>query len=214
MKVMSGSALNRVRIGTFPRCATVVVSALALMAIHAGVTHDIASAETCFPKGKFDGKPGPREGEHAVCKNMVITNNLHNADLSWAELNGSTFKDVDLSGAQLVKADMTGVTFENVNLSGANMTGATLINASLDDKTTFGKERDHANVSGTGLVPNLTGFSGVGADGVTLDDVRKRAPLKISGASLDLCMWRIERWDNWHLEELPSLSSLSEAPAP
>jgi hypothetical protein len=104
--------------------------------------------------------------------------NLHDANLSGADLSGQILLHTNLSGANLSGANLTGATLIHTDLSGANLTGAMLIHTDLSDANLSG-----ANLSGAML--SGTVFSNVDLTGVIgLETTRHDGPSTIDHRTL------------------------------
>ena len=82
--------------------------------------------------------------------------NLHNANLSGADLRGADFHganlhNADLSSANLRGADFHGANLHNANLSGADFYGANLLNANLRGADLHNADLSGANLRGADL---------------------------------------------------------------
>ena len=74
-------------------------------------------------------------------------------DFSGAILTGSTLSGVSFSGASLINTDFSGATITGANFTNANISGASLINADFSGAVITGTEFTNANINGATNLP-------------------------------------------------------------
>jgi hypothetical protein len=77
--------------------------------------------------------------KEAVEEAVENCDNLHEADLSGADLSGADLYKADLSGANFCEANLSGANFYGANLCEVNLRGANLNGADLQNAKFYGK---------------------------------------------------------------------------
>jgi hypothetical protein len=108
---------------------------------------------------------GPDPGDDRANEYFFQNRNLQGMQLRWTDMEGVSFRDASLSGANACRANFTRTNLSGAYLSGTNLTGANFRDADLQGSTL-----DGANLSGAYLVgarfrwANLTGATMTDAD--------------------------------------------------